>query len=425
MEPEKTQRSKDSLLEVLQDRQDRILSRLPRFARITFTIALSGFLLTLIFKLATDPGVRTDLSQRLFSGSAFANIITFVLGAFSTLVIWVFVIWSLSFVPFVAYCAFKASRESDLKLVRKPFRWVQLIAATFLPMAIFATAWESFATASQIPVVVPIQGMEDLLYVCIGSGAVFGILLVINRGIPLSLAALRFSLFSCLLYLSLFLSYGMGVNLTSHAMVFGILLYLMIHVEQIGELGRRIALHDVDPLIADKFDNIATRQQELRVMEDERLLSRKEHEALLAKEEVETEAAQAEAEVSLNRQLADVKRKKMSLNRKMNVVQLQILETKIDTLAGGFEILTGELRDRLGTQVPNRLEELRENVRNLSPIELHQKVNQVVVELNASLQGIPESLAELREQLLLTSTELEQQTRLLAEGSELEQMGKR
>lgn len=407
---------KDSLLEALQDRQDRILSRLPRFARVTITVALAGFALTLLVQIISDAGVRAELSHRLSSGSMIAGIMTFILGAFSTLVIWIFLIWSLSFVPFIAYCAFRASRESEVKLVRRPFRWVQLMAATFLPMAIFATAWDSFATVDKLPVMITIQSLLDLVYVIIGSAAVFGILLAINKYIPISLVALRFSLFSCLLYLSLFLSYGRGVSLTSHAMVFGILSYLMVNVEQIGELGRRIALHDVDPLIADKFDNIALRQQELRVMEDERLLSKKEHEATLAKEELETEGTQAEAEVSLGRQLAEVKRKKLSLNRKINGVQLQILETKIETLAGGFEILTGELKERLGTQVPNRLAELRENVRDLSPGELHQKMNQVIIELNASLQGIPESLAELRAQLIITSSELEQQTKILAEG---------
>ncbi len=411
------QKPTDSLLEVLQERQESILSRLPNFAKVTIPIATLGFALTFVIKLFADTSFRAQVSNMLLSQPTPGSIIALVLSIVANLIIWVFVVWSLSFVPFIAFYAYKASRKGVASVVTKPFRWVQLCASTFLPMAIFATAWISFANEGKSNVVVQITSVGDVIFVVFGTAFVVAILIAKNKWIPVRLAAVRLSLFSSLLYLSLFLAYGRGVGLASHSMVFGILIYIMFGSSQLAELARRITILDIDHEIAKRFDDLLNRHQELRSKQDNTYLMQKEHEAQSSQHQLDLTISRAGSDMDLEQQLAGIRKKKLSLNQKMNEVQLQIFEKKIQTLTDGFDILSSEFSERMGREIPQKLRDLKENVKTYSPQEIHTRLSLIMTEMNTSLEGIPESLEELRAKLLQTASELERQTRLLLEGS--------
>jgi hypothetical protein len=201
-------------------------------------------------------------------------------------------------------------------------------------------------------------------------------------------------------------------------MVFGILLYLMFWAGDFSELARRISLHDIDSRLAERFEQIVARYEDVQNLKDETHLSRKEHEAQATKQKLQIEVQQSESDLALGAQLADMRAKKLSLTKKMNEVQLEVLEKKIDTYGAVFGILSGEMRSRLGDDIPLQIAELKTNVKNLSPEEIQVRMNQIMHRLNDSLQGIPESLAGLRTQLLETTTEIERQTRLIAAESD-------
>jgi hypothetical protein len=407
-------RKDDTVLDILQDRQKVILSTLPAFARVTLPVAIGGFVLTLLVRLATDQAMRDRITSVRWADITLGALIATFLGLFSDLIVWVFVVWSLAFVPFVAYHAHKASRQTEAKVMTRPMRWVQLYASTFLPMAIFALAWNSVGSNARPPEPLTLGSFTDFALLVLSTGLVVAILTAINKWIPVRLAAVRLSLFSCLLYLSLFLAYGWGVGLASAAMVFGILIYIMFNASDIAELGRRISIHDVDPVIADQFDKIATGHDTLRTREGENLLKQKEQDVRLAEQQFEIGIEKSDNEMALSVQLKDIRKKKLSLNQKMNETQLMVLEKKIDALGEVFTVLSSEVSERMGQEMPEQVRELRENVKSYTPEELQQKMNTIVSVVNRSLQGIPESLAELRTQLLLTTSEIEKQTRLMA-----------
>jgi hypothetical protein len=403
-----------TVLDVLEERQGVILSRLPAFARITLPVAIIGFIATLMIHLITAQRMRERMIGFSWSEITLGSLIAGFLSLFSDLVIWIFVVWSLTFVPFIAYHAHKASRESQARGMTQPMRWVQLYASTFLPMAIFALAWNSVGASSHPPEPLKLRSLFDFLLLVASTALVFGLLAAINKWIPVRLAAVRLSLFSCLLYLSLFLSYGWGVGLASAAMVLGIVIYLMFYSADIAELGRRISIHDVDPKIAEQFERIAIGHQTLRTRQGENLLKQKEQEVQATEQQIDIGIEKSVNEMALDGQLKDIRKKKLSLNKKMNETQLMVLERKIDALGDVFTVISAEVTERMTQDVPEQIRELRENVKSYTREELQEKMNSIVSLLNRSLEGIPEGLAELRTQLLITTSEIEKQTRLIA-----------
>src|SRR6266478_1895619 len=117
MPPPTPKEQSDSLLDVLNDRQENILSRLPSFARVTMPIAVLGFALTFVVKLAADTKFRDQVYRMLLSEPTPGSIIALLLSVVANLIIRVFVVWSLSFVPFIAFNAYKASRKSGATVV--------------------------------------------------------------------------------------------------------------------------------------------------------------------------------------------------------------------------------------------------------------------------------------------------------------------
>ena len=281
-------------------------------------------------------------------------------------------------------------------------------------MAIFAIAWNSFASDAngQVSYVLRLAP-KDFLLLAAYTGVVVALITVINWKIPVRFAVVRLSFFSILLYASLFLTYGRGFTMASQAMVFGILIYLTFGAGQLSELARRISLHDVDPKLAESFEEIITHHDALQNLKDETQLKRTEHEVIASKRKLEIEIKQSESDLSLSQQFADMRTKKVELTKQMNEVQLSVLETKIGFLSDVFGVLSKEMHLRLSSAIPKQIEDLKKNVGTLTPEEIRLQMGVIIEQINSSLQGIPESLAELRTQLLETSTEIEQATRLL------------
>lgn len=418
---EERKRDDNKLLSSLHGRQADIAGTLPRFVRTTVPMALLLFAVSFAVRLYTDTALRTNLSALSIESLTIGSVIAVVLGLFSSVVVWVFVIWSLTFVPYIAYTAHKSSRKADGVLITRPLRWLQLYAATFLPMAVFATAWNSLARHESQSVAIPVQTAADFALLAVGTALVVGLLSGINKWIPPRLAALRLSFLSFLLYMSLFLTYGRGVSVASHAMVFGILIYLMFGASQVADLARRISLHDVDPKIVERVEEITLRLQDVQGKKDATVLTREEHEAEASRQRLDMEIAEATSDLTLTKQLADIKAQKVRLNQEITTVQLKVFETHIDALGKVFSVMSEEFQNRMKTELPAKLQELSDNVKGYSHQELKDRMAGIMKEINGNLQGIPESLQELRAQLVATTNELEKQTRLLSADSEIAQ----
>lgn len=405
-----------SLLLVLQERQRRVTSRIPSFSKVVVFIALACFIVSLLSSVVARNPTDGTWSVAL-ENLSLSSFIAFILGLFSRFIVWLFVIISLVFVPYMTYQAHHASRYTVGSVATRPFRWVQLYAATFLPMAVFATTWMSFANEGTQEVSIKVASFREAMVIAILAALVVLALLAINHWIPIRLAAFRISFLSILLYSSLFLAYGLGWSFASHSMVFGILIYLTFGSSQFSDLARRVSLYDIDPILADRFEELATRHDQVKTIQDETNLKRKENETEIERQKLTITLAQTESEVALGSQLADVKKRKVELNRKMNEVQLLVLEKKIETMGSIFDVLSAELQSRMGSGIREKIDSLRERVKNMEPTEIGREMTSIYLQLNAGLDGIPETLTELRQQLLDTTNELERQTQLLADGT--------
>jgi hypothetical protein len=406
----------DASLASLNERQQVILASLPKFVRITLLASLGGFLLTQIVKLVADQSARDRLTAIHLADITLGSLVAFLLSLVSDLVVWVFVIWSIAFVPYIAYRAHTAARQSIVKSITRPMRWIQLYASTFLPMTIFALAWNSIETRPhpQAPLRFT-SALDVILFVFGAAGSLAGLFLINwKKCIPPHLVAIRLSLLSCLLYVSLFLSYGWGISLASEAMVFGILIYLVINTSGIAELGRRLSIYDVDPAIADQLEKIAIRHDALNIRGSKNFLKQKEQEVHLAEQQVEIGIEKSDSEMTLVHQRMAIRKKGLDLNRKMNETQLKVLERKIEFLAAAVETLSSEISERMGKEIPALTQELRENVKTYTPQQLQERMNSIVSLLDSRLLGNPVLIAEIREQLLATTSELDKHTILMA-----------
>lgn len=99
-------------------------------------------------------------------------------------------------------------------------------------------------------------------------------------------------------------------------------------------------------------------------------------------------------------QLSEIQAKKIELVQRMNRTQIEILESKINMLDQAFEIISKEYSSKLTQDFPKHLEELKEFAKTLPANELSAKINDFIGGMNPSLEALPETLAELRTQLL-------------------------
>jgi len=426
-----------TIIETLQERQQKLLVLMPSYARRVIFWAILGFLIYLLsplilklisslIDLATSPESSLPETitllgsevKRTFAVTDFSlgSLISIVLSLFANITMWAFLISSLTFIPYLAFHSYKLSQETISKLATRPLKWIQLFASTFLPMAAFAITWNSAATRTA-NIVVQIESKEEFTIVVIGTVFVAALLFAINLVVPSDAIAIRLSLLSTLIYASLFLAYGQGYSVASFSTLLGILLYLMFASGQIEEVGRRIVIYDLDQSIAKKVDVISARIQALQITHDETLLSERQSRMLQEQARARTKLAESQMEQRLGEQLLEIQTKKVELVHKMNQAQLDILEQKINMLGTAFDIISREYATKLSQDFPIQLDEIREAARTLPPQELYGKMDSFMRGMNLLLDGLPETLGELKAQLLQAASDLETQTRLLLTSS--------
>jgi hypothetical protein len=135
---------------------------------------------------------------------------------------------------------------------------------------------------------------------------------------------------------------------------------------------------------------------------------------ILAKPNVLLEnPSQFKHEEKLRNQLSNVQEKKLELTGKINKTQIEILEQKINMLNAAFDVVSQEYSTKLTQDFPKQLAELKEAAKTLPANELAEKMNDFIKGMEQVLEGLPETLGELRTQLVKEAGDLEDQTRLL------------
>ena len=129
----------------------------------------------------------------------------------------------------------------------------------------------------------------------------------------------------------------------------------------------------------------------------------------------ELRVAQIENDASLSEQLGDIHKAKTDFNRMTNEALLTMFNQKYSLLKDMYGILSKELSDRTEKEIPLRLETLKASTKDYTPKDLYEEMNRLIVQVNSGLEGLPESLEDLRNQMLTAVKEIEKQTQLLAD----------
>lgn len=393
------------LVAALEERQRRVLARLPGFARLSILTAVFAFAATTIIQGILDPPITKQFGlPDPVSSLTIGTFVAILLAAFSAVTTWLFVIWSLTFIPFLGYHTYKAAQQASVPVGTRGLRWVQLYTCTFLPMAVFAAAWNSLATVH--PERASISG-ADVLVIVLGAAVVAALLWVTNR-IPIKLVALRLSVLSIMLYASLFLTYGLGYSTAAQSALFGILGYLTFGLGDFEELGRRVMMYDVDPGVADKLFELQTRRHHIRTRGDELAVQRMEHQQT-------TKAAQIDNESRLGTQLTKISEARTQFNQQTNETMLMMLEKHQKMLGEMHGILADEFSRKMEDEIPRRIAALREKAPRLTPGELAAEMKLIINEINSMVGDVPTGLDSLRDRMLELTQEMKTTTRRLAQ----------
>jgi hypothetical protein len=375
----------------VQARQRAVIDRLPAYTKWTSGIALGGLLITIVASLIRTHRLPDPLSLPAATDISIGSAISFGLTLVSNAMIWLFAVWSLSFASFIVLTSHKVARSfPDRPVQGRQFRWLQLYAATLLPIVLFATAWNSTTGPSVVIVPLAVRTMSDLLTLTLTAFGVGVLLFVIGRFIPIRYASTRLALISLLLYSTLLFSYRLGIGIASHAAVIGIFIYLATGNSHIGDLCRRLSIYDIADDVADNFDALMAREQGLQTRRDE------------------LELIKREQEHAYGLKMAEVVKQRLELNAKISEAQLGLIEMRIDNLTKAFAILTEEHQKQLALDLKARLDVWREEARSgLTTAELAEKIRIILVDAQKTI-GVQEGLAELRTELKQAEEEMRQ-----------------
>jgi len=420
-------KDKTDLFFEIEQRHKRILENLPTVSLCTIGFAVLGFFITSVIQFQSGEFTVLRLGFIALRNPTIGSIISFILTLFSVLTMWIFVIWSVFFIPYIAYRAHKVSISSKTKLniETKSFRWLQLYLSTLLPTVIFAIAWSSVPDPSVS--VMQLKSFEEWLTVIVGSLLIWGSLWFILKSISIVKVTLHLSFLSSLLYISIFITYGFGYGEVAYSTLFGIFLYLTFTYNQLEEIGRRIAIFDIDPELAEYIEEIAKKRQknrardyELDVTEGE--LESKGKELDLKRKEIgikeksnrqDTMIADLNEKELFNKHKHQIRKTELEFHSKVKDTTLEVFKKKVTLLKDMYEILSDELDQRMNSTIPEKISQLQENVKGYSPDEIQLKMMTIYTEMEASLSGFPESLQALRLQMDKAVKELHHQTEQL------------
>ena len=382
----------NSLLNTLRLRQKRLMADLLQFLRISIVIAFAGFLITAIIQWATGNFPAQHRGLLALSNPTLGSLIASFLSLISILVMWIFTVWSVILVPYISIQAYKISRELEIQVGTKALRWAELWISTFLPLVIFAMIWNIVADPNSVAEL-DITTLGDGLVVLAGSIIVVGLLWLINS-IPTRYVTVHLAVISSLLYLTLLLTYGVGFGLASNCMLFGVLIYLTFGLEKFGDLVRRITVYDLDSDIVEK----------LQLLMNE-----------VKKAETQRDATSVIKEINLKEQETKLEQMGQDTQIRMDAFLLKILQTKYDRTQQIFNILSSQLSQKLDISINEQIEQLQRESSMLTQEELERRTSMIMSSITSATENVPEQLATLRQQVVETSQQYQQELRAIEE----------
>ncbi len=394
----------EKLVNGLDTRQRQTLLELPKYFWLTFWISIGililGFSLQVYNKSLPQDQVRLlkSLQNPTIGGvmSAFFTLVAYIVNS-------LFAVWALSFIPYISLRAYQVSTKVVIPLRLNSSKWIQLFAATFFPILLFAIV---SSNVDQVNNALIIQFTStDAIIIFVGSLAVWGILWITTHYIPLKYIVIHLSTFSILLYATIFLVYILGYGTVTYAAVIGILLFLMFSFNKLGEIARRVSIYDIDNSIADKIMAVSSRENAIKVTEAEIDVRKLEN-------VIDGKMKKLNNEDKINEQLQKIRETSISFNNRVNETKLDAFNQKLEFLNQLYTILSEEYKLKVDQELPQMIQEFKQNVKNLSQKELSNQMQTILNHVNVSIDTIP--LDNLKLEMRKASKELKQATEELA-----------
>ena len=396
----------EKLINGLEERQRETMKELPKYAKRTVYIALAVLVLGLGIQAITK---NLPSDQLLLIQSLKRPTIGGILSVFFTVVAYlvnaVFAVWSLSFIPYVALRAYKVSQKVKLPLRLNSSKWIQLFAATFLPIiafAIFATNIPDNGSSSIIKFT-----YADLAVIFGGGALCWLILYLITHYIPLRYVVVHLTIISCLLYAVIFFAYMLGFGTATYAAVLGMIAFLMFSSDKLGEIARRITIYDIDNNIADKVFSVSNRENVIKLKEAETDMAKLEN-------NLEGKVQKIDNEVLINEQLRKIKTKSIEFNAKVNETKLESFNKKLIFLNEIYAVLSDEYKLKVDNELPTMISNFKANAKTMTPQQLSGTMNNIIKQVNESLDTIPQGLDNIKIEMKKATKELKQATEDLA-----------
>lgn len=407
---------KQSLLQLLQARQTFVVDRVPRFAIATGILAAVFFISTALVQWWWDKPSAIPMSLEALKNPTAGLLIYTFLALFCQYLTWLFAIWSVAFVPYVALVAHGASKRVTLDIEFHRTRWIQLGAATILPAFVFALFYGTAAdqgTVSTLPTTAA-EGVGVLLAAAVTGG----VLSLINLLISAPRVDLKLAMFSGLLYLSLYLHYGQGIGLVSQAVLLGILGYIWFAADQVRELIAGMATFDLNPKTVEKLNALVDRRQDLRGVADETALRREEIVVEAERKTAEIEAKKVEDESAIEAQIASIQGARVKLTTETHKAMLVLFQRQLDDYQTVFSVYSGELDERVKRDRERRIELLKGRASELPSDKLAEELKAVVGVIHRDFDGVPEALEELHARMIEVTDKMKRQTLALIESKD-------
>jgi hypothetical protein len=296
-------------------------------------------------------------------------------------------------------------------------RWVQLYATVVFPVIIFAVVWNSFAVKNVAFAIATIDSLDKILYVFVGTVVVVLALWATNKLLHPRWIAIRLTLFSFLLYASLFLTYGWGYGLAAYYMLFGTLAYASLFgPSQLYEVGLGIVTYDLTPSVAERLQEILEQYQQAQSTQEEMKKEEYLSQIQKAKYEQEIKIAKNASQSSANELLASIYGAQADLRRQVAETEFRVLKEQLKVMNKVFDTYASEAFKRMNTALSKEMENIDKDINELSTEELRRRLNAIIVQVNA-LQ-LPDDLESLSKEIHRLTTRWEQNARLLTSGPE-------
>lgn len=404
--------TESDLLIKIRERQTLILCSLQKYGLVLLVLSFLGLAGTGILAYYNGDSSSDIVKIIKSTPASLTGLLSITFTLMANMIIWYFVVLSLTFVPFVAWKANNISAKVAIPISSRSMKWLQLYFSTLLPLVIFAIIWLSLPDSAQTAIL-KLPTIGEIPYVLVGGAVICGFLWLLLSLVPKRLVTVHLTSLSMIFYATLLLAFGVGYNSVAYSTMLGTLFFLTFSFPGIEDIGKRIAIYDVDNDLIEEIATLTRDQHKIRLEEDKFAVRKKVNEHERRKLEIKYEQDNLENVDRLNR-------KEIDFTKNIQTTAINTITHKADTLNQMLSVLSDEMHAKIKSEIDAKLIEFEENAKDKDINELQDTMLNLYKQMDSTLNLIPERLKDLRKEMKKVIAQGKKETLLLTKDSEKE-----